>query len=80
MTLHNRMSAFSFAAVVALAALAPSAPVQAAEVVGFEEECVPLRMGPLNHQSCTAYVIYDDGTREATDHYNRDENGMLYDP
>lgn len=41
MTLHNRMTAFSFAAVVALAALLPSAPATAAEEVGLQEECVP---------------------------------------
>ncbi|MEG0193437.1 MAG: hypothetical protein RR831_03860 [Stenotrophomonas sp.] len=80
MTLHNRMTAFSFAAAVALAVLAPSAPAHAAEVVGFEEECVPFRAGFGIHQRCIAYVIYDDGTREASDHYNRDENGMMYDP
>jgi len=25
-------------------------------------------------------VVHDDGTRVASDHYNRDENGMIYDP
>ena len=44
MTLHNRMTAFSFAAVVALAALVPSPPANAAEEVGLQEECVPFRM------------------------------------
>ncbi|RTQ89112.1 hypothetical protein EKL94_10720 [Stenotrophomonas maltophilia] len=80
MTLHNRMTAFSFATVVALAALVPSAPANAAEEVGLQEECVPFRAGFGIHQRCTLYVIYDDGTRVASDHYNRDENGMMYDP
>lgn len=81
MTLHNRMTAFSFAAVVALAALVPSPPANAAEEVGLQEECVPFRIaGNVFHQRCTSYVVYHNGTREATGHYNRDENGMIYDP
>ncbi|MCI1102194.1 hypothetical protein MOQ29_04025 [Stenotrophomonas maltophilia] len=81
MTLHNRMTAFSFAAVVALAALVPSPPANAAEEVALREECVPFRIsGNVFHQRCTLYVVHDDGTRVASDHYNRDENGMIYDP
>ncbi|MFX5817148.1 hypothetical protein ABTE26_19840, partial [Acinetobacter baumannii] len=62
MTLHNRMTAFSFAAVVALAALVPSPPANAAEEVGLQEECVPFRIsGNVFHQRCTLYVVHDDG-------------------
>ena len=78
--LHRKMLACSFGAVLALAAMAPAIPAHAAEVVGWEEECVPIRIGGQYHKACTAYVIYDDGTREVSDHYNRDENGMIYDP
>ena len=78
--LHRKMLAWSFGAVLALAAMAPTAPVRAAEVIDIQEECVPFRMGAVIHQRCTTYVTYDDGTREASGHYNRDENGMIYDP
>ncbi len=42
---------------------------------------MPFRIsGNVFHQRCTLYVVHDDGTRVASDHYNRDENGMIYDP
>ncbi|WP_295517828.1 hypothetical protein [uncultured Stenotrophomonas sp.] len=78
--LHRKMLACSFGAVLALAAMAPSAPVQAAELVSLDEQCVPFHAGFGVHQRCTLYAIYDDGTRVEQDHYNRDENGMMYDP
>lgn len=80
MMLHKKLFACSFGAVLALAALVPSAPANAAEEVGLQEECVPFGAGFGIHQRCTLYVVYDDGTRVASDHYNRDENGMMYDP
>lgn len=81
MRLHEGWSACSFAAVWAVSMLAPVATTAAAEVVEFQEECVPFRIaGNVFHQRCTSYVLYDDGTREVTGHYNRDENGMIYDP
>ncbi|MDH0274795.1 MULTISPECIES: hypothetical protein [Stenotrophomonas] len=65
---------------VALAGMV-STTATAAEVVEVLEECVPFRIsGNVFHQRCTSYVVYDDGTREVTSHYNRDENGMIYDP
>ena len=65
---------------VALAGMV-STTATAAEVVEVLEECVPFRIsGNVFHQRCTSYVVYDDGTREATGHYNRDEYGMIYDP
>ena len=65
---------------VALAGMV-STTATAAEVVEVLEECVPFRIsGNVFHQRCTSYVVYDDGTREVTGHYNRDENGMIYDP
>lgn len=81
MRLHQGFPACAFAAVLAVAALAPVGTTMAAEVVEVQEECVPFRIaGNVFHQRCTSYVVYDDGTREATGHYNRDENGMIYDP
>ncbi|WP_275897139.1 hypothetical protein [Stenotrophomonas sp. G4] len=41
---------------------------------------MPFRAGFGVHQRCTSYVVHDDGTRVASDHYNRDGNGMMYDP
>ena len=45
---------------------------------------MPFRAGFGIHQRCTLYVVHDDGTRVASDHYNRNGNGngngMLYDP
>ncbi|WP_433963287.1 hypothetical protein [Stenotrophomonas riyadhensis] len=65
---------------VALAGMV-STTATATEVVEVLEECVPFRIsGNVFHQRCTSYVVYDDGTREVTSHYNRDENGMIYDP
>ncbi|HDS0950082.1 TPA: hypothetical protein QDZ34_004422 [Stenotrophomonas maltophilia] len=78
--LHRKWFAGAFSAVLALAALAPSAPVHAAELVWLDEQCVPFHAGFGVHQRCTLYAIYDDGTRVEQDHYNRDENGMMYDP
>jgi hypothetical protein len=81
MRLHEGWSACSFAAVLAVSMLAPVATTAAAEVVEVQEECVPFRIaGNVFHQRCTSYVLYDNGTREVTGHYNRDENGMIYDP
>lgn len=81
MRLHEGWSACAFAAVLAVSVLAPVATTAAAEVVEVQEECVPFRIaGNVFHQRCTSYVLYDDGTREVTGHYNRDENGMIYDP
>ncbi len=78
--LHGKLFAGSFSAVLALAALVSSAQVHAAEVVRLDEQCVPFHAGFGVHQRCTLYAIYDDGTRVEQDHYNRDENGMMYDP
>jgi hypothetical protein len=81
MRLQKGLSAGAFAAVLAMAMVAPVATATAAEVVEVQEECVPFRIaGNVFHQRCTSYVLYDDGTREATGHYNRDEYGMIYDP
>ncbi|HEL3778699.1 MULTISPECIES: hypothetical protein [Stenotrophomonas] len=81
MKLQKILSVGSWVALLALASLAPVATTTAAEVVEVQEECVPFRFaGNVYHQRCTSYVVYDDGTREATGHYNRDENGMIYDP
>ncbi|MHC1654414.1 hypothetical protein ACODUL_14175 [Stenotrophomonas maltophilia] len=81
MRLHEGLSAGAFAALLAVAMLAPVATATAAEVVEVQEECVPFRVaGNVFHQRCTSYVVYDNGTREVTGHYNRDENGMIYDP
>ncbi|MEG0184731.1 MAG: hypothetical protein RR704_14895 [Stenotrophomonas sp.] len=81
MKLHEGWMGCAFASVLALVALAPAAPLSAAEVIEVQEECVPFRVaGNVFHQRCTSYVVYDDGTREVSGHYNRDENGMIYDP
>ncbi|MBN5158750.1 MULTISPECIES: hypothetical protein [unclassified Stenotrophomonas] len=81
MRLHKGVSVCSLATVLAVLMLAPVAITTAAEVIEVQEECVPFRIaGNVFHQRCTSYVVYDDGTREVTSHYNRDENGMIYDP
>lgn len=81
MRLQKGLLACSFAAVLAVSMLAPVATTTAAEVVEVQEECVPFRVaGNVFHQRCTTYVVYDDGSREVAGHYNRDENGMMYDP
>lgn len=81
MRLHKGIPACSLATVLAVLMLAPVASTTAAEVIEVQEECVPFRIaGNVFHQRCTSYVVYDNDTREATGHYNRDENGMIYDP
>ncbi|XBU60623.1 hypothetical protein SriyCCGPB3_001642 [Stenotrophomonas riyadhensis] len=80
MTLMKLQLASMAALAVALAGMV-STTATATEVVEVLEECVPFRIsGNVFHQRCTSYVVYDDGTREVTSHYNRDENGMIYDP
>ncbi|HEL4110235.1 TPA: hypothetical protein UM343_004949 [Stenotrophomonas maltophilia] len=80
MTLMKLQLASMAALAVALAGMV-STTATAAEVVEVLEECVPFRIsGNVFHQRCTSYAVYDDGTREVTSHYNRDENGMIYDP
>lgn len=81
MMLHKKQFAFSFSTVLALATLSPSAPVLAAEIVDLQEECVPFRfMSNVYHQRCTVYATYDTGLREVVSQYNKDENGIIYDP
>ena len=81
MKLQKILSVGSWVVLLALASLAPVATTTAAEVVEVQEECVPFRVaGNVFHQRCTTYVVYDDGSREVAGHYNRDENGMMYDP
>ncbi|MEX5405110.1 hypothetical protein VPH47_12710 [Stenotrophomonas sp. WED208] len=81
MKLQKVLYGCTFVVMLAMSALAPITTATAAEVVEVLEECVPFRIsGNVFHQRCTSYVVYDNGTREVTSHYNRDENGMIYDP